>query len=73
MLSKQQCDDDEPGRSMPHDFEFQLGRHRFLKGRGWRGILALSLLLIACVASATGISQVVTPLHTTIAGLIARR
>lgn len=73
MLSKQRCDDNERGGSLPHDFEFQLGRHHFLKGRGCRGILSLSLLLIACVASATGISRIVTPLRTTIAGLIARR
>lgn len=46
----------------PHDFEFQLGRNRALRGRGWRGLLALSLLLIACVATATGISyRVVAP------------
>jgi hypothetical protein len=58
----------------PHDFEFQLGRNRALRGRGWRGLLALSLLLIACVATATGISyRVFAPIHTTIEGLIARR
>lgn len=27
------------------DFEFDLGRGRHLKGRGWRGLVALSLLL----------------------------
>jgi hypothetical protein len=35
--------------TIPHDFEFQLGRNQALKGRGWRGLLALSLLLIALV------------------------
>jgi hypothetical protein len=31
-----------------HDFEFQLGKNKALKGRGWRGLLALCLLLITC-------------------------
>jgi len=38
----------------PHDFEFQLGKNRALRGRGWRGLLALGLLLIACVMITTG-------------------
>lgn len=29
------------------DFEFDLGRGRHLKGRGWRGLVALGLLLTA--------------------------
>jgi hypothetical protein len=28
----------------PHDFEFQFGRHRAVKGRGWRGLVALALV-----------------------------
>jgi hypothetical protein len=32
--------------TQPHDFEFQLGKNRTLKGRGWRGLLALGLLLM---------------------------
>ncbi len=31
------------------DFEFGFGSGRYLKGRGWRGILALALLLCALV------------------------
>jgi hypothetical protein len=56
-----------------HDFEFQLGRNRALRGRGWRGLLALGLLLIACVIAATGISRVVSPIHATIESLIGHR
>ena len=37
----------------PHDFEFQFGRDRALRGRGWRGLFALSLFLTALVL-ATG-------------------
>ena len=50
----------------PHDFEFQLGRNRALRGRGWRGLLALGLLLVACVITATGFSRIVTPIRTAI-------
>jgi hypothetical protein len=58
--------------SAPHDFEFQLGKNRALKGRGWRGLLALGLFLIACVALATGtIPRIVTPIYAAIAGVIA--
>ncbi len=56
--------------STPHDFEFQLGRNRALRGRGWRGLLALGFLLIACVAIARGSFGVVTPLQRTVAYLI---
>ncbi len=31
----------------PHDFEFQFGRNRALRGRGWRGLLALGLVVTA--------------------------
>jgi len=31
------------------DFEFGFGSGRYLKGRGWSGILALALLLCALV------------------------
>jgi hypothetical protein len=58
--------------SAPHDFEFQLGRNRALKGRGWRGLLALTLLLIACAGTATGISRIIAPFHTTIENIVAR-
>jgi len=33
----------------PHDFEFQLGEGRYLRGHGWRGIVALALVLSAIV------------------------
>jgi hypothetical protein len=56
--------------SAPHDFEFQLGRNRALKGRGWRGLLALGLLLIACVVTAPGtIPRIITPIYGAIAGI----
>jgi hypothetical protein len=42
----------------PHDFEFQLGRNRILRGRGWRGLLALGFFLITCVMIATGSSWI---------------
>jgi hypothetical protein len=59
--------------SAPHDFEFQLGRNRALRGRGWRGLLALGLLLIACVITATGISRVMAPIYTAIESILSSR
>jgi hypothetical protein len=56
-----------------HDFDFQLGRNRALKGRGWRGLFALGLLLSACVITATGISRVLAPIHTAIESFIGNR
>lgn len=53
--------------TVPHDFEFQLGRNRALKGRGWRGLIALGLLLITCV---TGSIWIASPIRATIVGLI---
>ena len=32
-----------------YDFEFQLGKDRALRGQGWRGLVALGLLLAAFV------------------------
>jgi hypothetical protein len=43
--------------------KFQFGRHRALRGRGWRGLLALGFLLITCVTTATGSSWIVSPLR----------
>jgi hypothetical protein len=34
------------------DYEFRLGNGRHLKGRGWRGLLALALLLTPFVVAA---------------------
>lgn len=34
------------------DYEFRLGKERLLKGRGWRGLLALALLLTPLVVAA---------------------
>jgi hypothetical protein len=51
----------------PHDFEFQFGRYRALRGRGWRGLVALGLILSACATITTGTSWVVSPVRTTIA------
>jgi hypothetical protein len=33
------------------DYEFHLGNGRHLKGRGWRGLLALALLLTPLVVA----------------------
>jgi hypothetical protein len=52
----------------PHDFEFQLGRNRTLRGRGWRGLLALGFFLITCVTIAVS-TWIVSPIQTTIAYL----
>ncbi len=37
----------------PHDFEFQFGRYKALRGRGWRGLLALALI-VSCVTLMSG-------------------
>ncbi len=44
----------------PHDFEFQFGRNRALRGRGWRGLLALGLLVsaLAMMSGDIGVSIV---------------
>jgi hypothetical protein len=47
----------------PHDFEFQLGRNRALRGRGWRGLLALGFLLVTCVMITTGSSLITLPIR----------
>jgi hypothetical protein len=52
----------------PPDFEFQLGRNHALKGRGWRGLLALGLFLIACVMIAAN-SWIISPLRSILAYL----
>jgi hypothetical protein len=51
----------------PHDFEFQLGRNRALRGRGWRGLLALSLFLTTCVMIATGNPWINSPIRSVVA------
>jgi hypothetical protein len=50
----------------PHDFEFQLGRNRALRGRGWRGLLALSFFLITCVMIATAGFWIGSPIRAAI-------
>lgn len=47
----------------PHDFEFQLGRNRALRGRGWRGLLALGLLLMTCVTITIGSPPILSPIR----------
>jgi hypothetical protein len=47
----------------PHDFEFQLGRNRALRGRGWRGLLALGFLLMTCVMITTGSSWITSSIR----------
>lgn len=41
-----------------HDFDFQLGKGRQLKGRGWSGLVALALLLAAAVTISATVSPV---------------
>jgi len=52
--------------TQPHDFEFQLGRNRALRGRGWRGLL-LGFFLITCVMIATGSSWIASPIKAAMA------
>ncbi len=41
------------------DFEFGFGKGRYLRGRGWRGIIALALLLtIMLVTAEAGIPAI---------------
>jgi hypothetical protein len=47
----------------PHDFEFQFGRNRALRGRGWRGLLALGLLLVTCVTITIGSPAILSPIR----------
>jgi hypothetical protein len=47
----------------PHDFEFQLGRNRALRGRGWRGLLALGLFLTTCVTITIGSPALWSPIR----------
>ena len=42
-----------------NDFEFHLGKDRQLKGRGWVGIVALALLLVAVVAISAAVPRAV--------------
>jgi hypothetical protein len=35
------------------DFNFGFGKGRYLRGRGWRGVLALALLLWAAVLASS--------------------
>ncbi len=39
-----------PKESEP-DFEFAFGNNRYLRGRGWRGLVALALLLCGIVVA----------------------
>jgi hypothetical protein len=51
----------------PHDFEFQLGRNRALRGRGWRGLLALGLFQMTCVTISIGSRAILSPIRSFIA------
>jgi hypothetical protein len=55
----------------PHDFEFSFGRHRSLRGRGWRGLLALGMIAIALVVMGDQLgTSVVVPFAGSILHLI---
>jgi hypothetical protein len=56
--------------SLSHDFEIQLGRNRALRGRGWRGLLALFLFLIAFTTIAVASTQAVSPIRSWFAHLV---
>jgi hypothetical protein len=45
------------------DYEFHLGKNRYLRGSGWRGIVALMLFLTAAVAMITSFSVATANLH----------
>jgi hypothetical protein len=53
--------------TIQHDFEFQLGRNRTLRGRGWRGLLALGLFLMTCVTITIGSPAIWSPIKSIIA------
>jgi len=53
----------------PHDFEFQLGKNRALRGRGWCGLLALGIFLLACVTIMIGSPAIISPIRSFIAYL----
>jgi hypothetical protein len=56
----------------PHDFEFQFGRNRALRGRGWRGLLALGLVVTAITLMSGNVgTSVVSPLAGRIMHLIS--
>lgn len=57
--------------SSQHDFEFQLGRNQALKGRGWRGLAALGLLLTACVLATAWAAPFVSISRSLIAWLLS--
>lgn len=56
------------------DYEFRLGATRHLRGRGWRGLVALALILAAAVILAapatTTISTGIASVHTSIANVV---
>ena len=41
----------EDTMSTSHDFDFGFGKNRYLRGRGWRGVTALALLLAIMLAA----------------------
>jgi hypothetical protein len=54
------------------DFDFGLGNGRYLKGRGWRGLVALSLFLLGGFAIVSASSSFIAPLRATVMGYFSR-
>jgi hypothetical protein len=46
----------------PHDFEFQFGRYRALRGRGWRGLVALGLVVTTVTIMSGNGPLIVSPI-----------
>ena len=45
------------------DYEFHLGKNRYLRGSGWRGIVALMLFLSAAVTVVASATVATANLH----------
>ena len=56
----------------PHDFEFHFGRNRILRGRGWRGLMALGLVVTAAALISSNIgTSIVSPMTEELLHLIS--
>jgi hypothetical protein len=53
---------DRPKKIPPHDYEFVFGRDRALRGRGWRGLVALGLVVTAITIMSGNGPSIVSPI-----------
>lgn len=44
-----------------NDFDFRIGKNRHLRGSGWRGLVALGMILIFAAALVALVSTAATP------------